>query len=84
MADLAWLEFLIRLRGTGMPIARCSGSRSCAHGATARSPTGSRCSAHSAGLAARMRALRRHAAAPDEKIHHDERLLDGPGSDGLT
>ncbi len=38
---------------------------------------------HRADLADRIRALRRNAASPDDKIDHYERLLDQPGSDEL-
>ncbi|MFF0137170.1 MerR family transcriptional regulator [Streptomyces sp. NPDC005227] len=84
-ADLAWLEFLIRLRGTGMSITdmqRFAGLRSRGDGSVPDRLAMLR--EHRADLADRMRALRRNAAALDDKIHHYERLLAEPGSDDPT
>ncbi|MET7825504.1 MULTISPECIES: MerR family transcriptional regulator [unclassified Streptomyces] len=84
-ADLAWLEFLIRLRGTGMSIGDMqtfAELRSRGDGSVPDRLAMLR--EHRADLADRMRALRRNAAALDDKIRHYERLLDGPGSDDLS
>ncbi|MFE1851222.1 MerR family transcriptional regulator [Streptomyces sp. NPDC002387] len=83
-ADLAWLEFLLRLRETGMPIAemqRFAGLR--ARGEATVADRLAMLRDHRAGVARRIRALRRNAAALDDKIDHYERLLEGqPGTDG--
>ncbi|MEU5376533.1 MULTISPECIES: MerR family transcriptional regulator [unclassified Streptomyces] len=83
-ADLAWLEFLLRLRETGMPIAemqRFAGLR--ARGEATVADRLAMLREHRAGVARRIRALRRNAAALDDKIDHYERLLEGqPGTDG--
>ena len=84
-ADLAWLEFLIRLRETGMSIAdmqRFAELR--ARGDTTVPDRLGMLREHRADLADRIRALRRNAAALDDKIDHYERLLDQPGSDDLS
>ncbi|MFE9806994.1 MerR family transcriptional regulator [Streptomyces sp. NPDC005548] len=84
-ADLAWLEFLIRLRGTGMSITdmqRFAELRSRGDGSVPDRLAMLR--EHRTDLADRMRALRRNAAALDDKIHHYERLLAEPGSDDPT
>ncbi|MER5381270.1 MerR family transcriptional regulator [Streptomyces sp. NPDC006465] len=84
-ADLAWLEFLIRLRETGMSIAdmqRFAELRSRGDATVADRLAMLR--EHRAGLEDRIRALRRNAVALDGKIDHYERLLDQPGSDGPT
>ncbi|MCW7940979.1 MerR family transcriptional regulator [Streptomyces hygroscopicus] len=86
-ADLAWLEFLLRLRETGMSIAdmqRFAGLR--ARGDETVADRLSMLREHRAELAERIRALRRNAAALDDKIDHYERLLDErqPGTDGPT
>ncbi|KUJ58831.1 MerR family transcriptional regulator [Streptomyces sp. NPDC093228] len=82
-ADLAWLEFLLRLRETGMPIAemqRFAGLR--ARGEATVADRLAMLREHRAGVARRIRALRRNAAALDDKIDHYERLLEGqPGTD---
>nr|BFD85838.1 hypothetical protein StreXyl84_52390 [Streptomyces sp. Xyl84] len=75
-ADLAWLEFLLRLRETGMPIADMQ--RFARLRAQGEATVGDRLTMlreHRAELAARMRALRRSAGALDDKIDHYERLL---------
>ncbi|MEW2295324.1 MerR family transcriptional regulator [Streptomyces sp. NPDC006743] len=77
-ADLAWLEFLLRLRETGMSIAGMQ--RFARLRAEGEATVGDRLTMlreHRAALAARMRALRRGAGALDEKIDHYERLLHG-------
>lgn len=88
-ADLVWLEFLLRLRETGMSIAdmrRYARLRSRGQETVADRLAILR--EHRAGLAERMRALRRDAAALDNKIEHYERLLGGepgqPGTDDAT
>ncbi|MET8636778.1 MerR family transcriptional regulator [Streptomyces sp. NPDC004096] len=82
-ADLAWLEFLLRLRETGMPIAemqRFAALRSRGDATVADRLAMLR--EHRAAVARRIRALRRNAAALDDKIDHYERLLEGqPGTD---
>ncbi|MEU6517812.1 MerR family transcriptional regulator [Streptomyces sp. NPDC046978] len=82
-ADLAWLEFLLRLRETGMPIAemqRFAALRSRGDATVADRLAMLR--EHRASVARRIRALRRNAAALDDKIDHYERLLEGqPGTD---
>ncbi|MEU5535167.1 MerR family transcriptional regulator [Streptomyces sp. NPDC020362] len=84
-ADLAWLEFLLRLRETGMSIAdmqRFALLRS--EGDATVADRLAMLRGHRAELADRIRALRRNAAALDDKIDHYERLLDErqPGTDG--
>ncbi|MEU2743525.1 MerR family transcriptional regulator [Streptomyces sp. NPDC007095] len=84
-ADLAWLEFLIRLRETGMSIAdmqRFAELR--ARGDVTVPDRLAMLREHRADLADRIRALRRNAASLDDKIDHYERLLDQPGSDALS
>ncbi|WP_329370228.1 MerR family transcriptional regulator [Streptomyces sp. NBC_01483] len=84
-ADLAWLEFLIRLRETGMSIAdmqRFAELRT--RGDITVADRLGMLREHRAYLADRIRALRRNAAALDNKIDHYERLLDQPGSDDLS
>lgn len=84
-ADLAWLEFLIRLRGTGMSIADMQTFAELRPRGDGSVPDRlAMLREHRADLADRMRALRRNAAALDDKIRHYERLLDGPGSDDLS
>ncbi|MGW1533223.1 MerR family transcriptional regulator [Streptomyces aureus] len=83
-ADLAWLEFLIRLRETGMPIAdvrRFTELRS--RGDETVPERLAMLREHGAGLRERIRALRRDASALEDKIDHYERLLERPGSDDL-
>jgi len=85
MADLAWLEFLIRLRETGMSIADMQRfARLRARGDATVADRLAMLREHRADLADRIRALRRNAAALDDKIDHYERLLDQPGTDDLT
>ncbi|MEV8555874.1 MerR family transcriptional regulator [Streptomyces sp. NPDC051917] len=86
-ADLAWLEFLLRLRETGMSISdmqRYARLRAEGDGTLAERLAMLR--EHRAALADRMRALRRNAFALDDKISHYEGLLhDGwPGTDERT
>ncbi|MEV6737556.1 MerR family transcriptional regulator [Streptomyces sp. NPDC051104] len=85
-ADLAWLQFLLRLRETGMSIAdmqRFAQLR--ARGDATVADRLAMLREHRAELAERIRALRRDAAALDDKIHHYERLLGDmptqPGTD---
>lgn len=94
-ADLAWLEFLLRLRETGMSIAdmqRFAALRAAGNVSVAARLAMLR--AHRAELADRIRTLRRNAAVLDHKIDHYEQLLldehehqhehEQPGSDELT
>ncbi|MEU5086775.1 MerR family transcriptional regulator [Streptomyces sp. NPDC021356] len=75
-ADLAWLEFLLRLRETGMSIAGMQRfARLRAGGDATVADRLALLREHRAELAARMRALRRSAGALDDKIDHYERLL---------
>ena len=75
-ADLAWLEFLLRLRETGMSIADMQ--RFAALRAAGNVTVADRLAMlreHRAELADRIRALRRNAAVLDKKIDHYEQLL---------
>jgi DNA-binding transcriptional MerR regulator len=90
-ADLAWLEFLLRLRETGMSIAdmqRFAALRAAGNGTVADRLAMLR--EHRAELADRIRALRRNATVLDHKIDHYEQLLldevehEQPGSDRTT
>ncbi|WP_043681851.1 MerR family transcriptional regulator [Streptomyces xylophagus] len=92
-ADLAWLEFLLRLRGTGMSIADMQ--RFAALRAAGNVTVADRLAMlreHRAELAERIRALRRNASVLDDKIDHYQRLLldeheiehEQPGSDETT
>ncbi|MGW1890832.1 MerR family transcriptional regulator [Streptomyces sp. NPDC002004] len=85
-ADLAWLEFLIRLRGTGMSIAEMQ--RFAVLRAGGDATVADRLALlreHRRDLERRIRSLRRNATALDEKIDHYERLLDEqPGTDRRT
>ncbi|WP_129841363.1 MerR family transcriptional regulator [Streptomyces sp. RFCAC02] len=75
-ADLAWLEFLLRLRATGMSIAgmqRYAALR--AAGDTTVAERLALLRAHRAELADRIRTLRRNASALDTKIQTYEALL---------
>jgi DNA-binding transcriptional MerR regulator len=92
-ADLAWLEFLLRLRETGMSIAdmqRFAGLRTAGNVTVADRLAMLR--EHRAELADRIRALRRNASALDAKIDHYQQLLldeiehdhEQPGSDEPT
>ncbi|MGW1805949.1 MerR family transcriptional regulator [Streptomyces sp. NPDC002078] len=86
-ADLAWLEFLLRLRGTGMSISDMQRyARLRAEGDATVADRLAMLREHRADLAERMRALRRNASALDDKIAHYEVLLhDGrPGTDERT
>lgn len=82
-ADLAWLEFLLRLRETGMSIADMQ--RFARLRATGEATVPGRLAMlreHRRGLAERIRGLQQNAAALDEKINHYERLLDErPGTE---
>ncbi|MEU1591623.1 MerR family transcriptional regulator [Streptomyces sp. NPDC005708] len=76
-ADLAWLEFLLRLRETGMSIADMQRfARLRARGDTTVGDRLAMLREHRAELADHIRALRRNAAALDDKIDHYERLLE--------
>ncbi|WP_043258478.1 MerR family transcriptional regulator [Streptomyces prunicolor] len=90
-ADLAWLEFLLRLRETGMSIAdmqRFAALRTAGNITVADRLAMLR--EHRAELADRIRALRRNATVLDHKIDHYEQLLldevehEQPGSDETT
>lgn len=86
-ADLLWLEFLLRLRETGMSISdmqRYARLRAEGDGTVADRLVMLR--EHRAELADRIRALKRNAAALDDKIAHYEGLLhdERPGTDGTT
>ncbi|POX49015.1 MerR family transcriptional regulator [Streptomyces sp. Ru72] len=88
-ADLAWLEFLLRLRETGMSIADMQHfARLRAQGDVTVADRLAMLREHRAELAERIRALRRNAAALDDKIDHYERLLGDmpaqPGTDERT
>jgi DNA-binding transcriptional MerR regulator len=75
-ADLAWLEFLLRLRETGMSIAgmqHFAQLRAVGPGTTADRLAMLR--EHRKRLAERIAALQLSALALDEKIDHYERLL---------
>lgn len=75
-SDLDWLQFLIRLRATGMSIADMQ--RFAALRSAGLSSTGERLEllrAHRAELAARIEDLQRNALALDDKIDHYEQLL---------
>ncbi|MCC5475164.1 MerR family transcriptional regulator [Streptomyces sp. NPDC059680] len=86
-ADLLWLEFLLRLRETGMPISDMQRyARLRAEGDVTVAERLAMLREHRAELAERIRALRRNASALDDKISHYEGLLhDGrPGTDEQT
>ncbi|MGW3208012.1 MerR family transcriptional regulator [Streptomyces sp. NPDC001135] len=75
-ADLAWLEFLLRLRETGMSIADMQRfARLRSEGDATVTDRLAMLREHRAELAGRIRALRRNAVALDDKIDHYERLL---------
>lgn len=83
-ADLAWLEFLLRLRETGMSIADMQRfARLRAAGDSSVPERLAMLREHRADLAARIKALRRNAAVLDDKIDHYEGLLEAeqPGTD---
>lgn len=76
-ADLAWLEFLLRLRETGMPISDMQ------HYAQLRAVGGATVAdrlamlrEHRRDLTERIHSLQRNATALDNKINHYEELLD--------
>ncbi|MGW7253237.1 MerR family transcriptional regulator [Streptomyces sp. NPDC054834] len=83
-ADLAWLEFLLRLRETGMPIADMQRyARLRSRGEETVADRLAMLREHRAGLMERIRVLRRNAAALDDKIETYERLLSQePGQPG--
>ncbi|WP_125609630.1 MerR family transcriptional regulator [Specibacter cremeus] len=75
-ADLAWLEFLLRLRETGMSIDDMKRfARLRAAGDTTISDRIAILRDHSDGLAEHIRALQQNALALDDKINHYEQLL---------
>jgi DNA-binding transcriptional MerR regulator len=75
-ADLAWLEFLLRLRETGMSIEDMERfARLRAVGDTTISDRIAILRDHSDRLAEHIRALQRNALALDDKINHYEQLL---------
>ncbi|MEV8035141.1 MerR family transcriptional regulator [Streptomyces sp. NPDC002742] len=84
-ADLAWLEFLIRLRETGMSIADMQRFAELRSRGDATVPDRlAMLREHRDDLKERIRALRRNASALDDKIDHYVRLLERPGSDDRT
>lgn len=75
-ADLAWLEFLLRLRETGMPIADMKRfARFRAAGDESIPDRIAMLRTHADGLADHIRALQLNALALSEKITHYEQLL---------
>ncbi|MDI3419894.1 MerR family transcriptional regulator [Streptomyces luteolus] len=75
-ADLAWLEFLLRLRETGMSISDMQHyAQLRAAGDTTVSDRLTMLRDHRQNLAESIRSLRRNAAALDKKIKHYETLL---------
>jgi DNA-binding transcriptional MerR regulator len=75
-ADLAWLEFLLRLRETGMSITDMQHFAQLRAGGDATVPERlALLRTHRSDLAERIRSLRRNAAALDKKINHYEQLL---------
>jgi DNA-binding transcriptional MerR regulator len=75
-ADLAWLEFLLRLRETGMSIEDMKRfARLRAAGDTTISDRIAILRDHSDRLAEHIRALQQNALALDYKINHYEQLL---------
>ncbi|MET7680809.1 MerR family transcriptional regulator [Streptomyces sp. NPDC005423] len=86
-ADLAWLEFLLRLRETGMSVADMRRfARLRAAGNVTVADRLALLRTHRAELADRIEALSRDAVALDDKIDHYERLLgdEPPETDGPT
>jgi DNA-binding transcriptional MerR regulator len=74
--DLAWLEFLLRLRETGMTIADMKRfARLRAAGETTIATRVQMLRAHSDSLAARIRDLQQNAHALNGKIDHYQQLL---------
>ncbi|MGF0115305.1 MerR family transcriptional regulator [Promicromonospora sp. Marseille-Q5078] len=82
-ADLVWLEFLLRLRETGMPISGMQRyARLRAEGDATLGERLALLREHRDDLAARIRRLRDHEDALDDKITHYEGLLSTqPGTD---
>lgn len=75
-ADLAWLEFLLRLREAGMSIDDMKRfARLRAAGDTTVSDRIAILRDHFDGLAEHIRALQQNALALDDKINHYEQLL---------
>lgn len=75
-ADLAWLEFLLRLRETGMPIADMQQFAELrANGDSTVADRLALLRDHRSDLADRIHRLQTNAAALDQKINHYERLL---------
>ncbi|KOV92267.1 MULTISPECIES: MerR family transcriptional regulator [unclassified Streptomyces] len=76
-ADLAWLDFLLRLRETGMSISDMQQyARLRAAGDATIADRLAMLREHQADLNERIRSLRRNAAALDNKIKYYETLLD--------
>lgn len=74
-ADLAWLEFLLRLRETGMSIADMKRfARFRAVGDASIPDRIAMLRTHAEGLADHIRALQQNALTLDEKITHYEQL----------
>jgi len=82
-ADLVWLEFLLRLRETGMPISGMQRyARLRAEGDATLGERLALLREHRDDLAARLRRLRDHEHALHDKISHYEGLLaTQPGTD---
>ncbi|MEW2219017.1 MerR family transcriptional regulator [Streptomyces sp. NPDC006990] len=75
-ADLAWLQFLLRLRETGMSISDMQHfARLRAAGTSTVPDRLAMLRAHRGDLAEHIRLLRRNASALDAKIDHYEQLL---------
>lgn len=76
-ADLAWLEFLLRLRETGMPISDMQHyAQLRAVGDATVADRLAMLREHRRDLAERIHSLQRNATALDSKINHYEELLD--------
>jgi DNA-binding transcriptional MerR regulator len=74
--DLDWVEFLLRLRATGMSIADMQRfARMRADGKATVADRLAVLREHRSGLDERIRALQQNADALDKKIDHYERLL---------
>jgi DNA-binding transcriptional MerR regulator len=74
--DLDWVEFLLRLRATGMSIADMQRfARLRADGGSTVADRLVVLREHRSGLGERIRVLQQNADALDEKIDHYERLL---------
>ena len=79
-ADIAWLEFLIRLRAIGMPIAQIREyARLRALGVVTTGPRLAMLRAHRARLAETIAELQRSAKALDDKIAQYEADLSAQG-----